>query len=164
MELDLDRSVPWGFFDGASQNNLCGGRAILFLSDHHFCELMVMLGEGRNNFAELLSLKIILIFATEKGCRTLNFCGDSMNVINWIKGIQNFWNLRLETILTSIRAVIETYTSFNCQHVYRENNRQADKASKAGLQLEVGRWNISESLDGIVHEYYHHPFIKGVDL
>ena len=60
--------------------------------------------------------------------------------------------------------MIETYASFNCQHVYRENNWQADKASKAGLQLKVGRWKIVESLDGIVHEYYHRPFIEGVEL
>ena len=68
MDLDLDRSVSCRLFDGASRNNVCGGGEILFLSEHHFFELMVRLGEGRNNFAELLSLKIILIFATEKGC------------------------------------------------------------------------------------------------
>ena len=123
---------------------------------------MVGMGDGRNNFAELLSLKILLIFEVEKGCRTLNVYGDSMNVINWIKGIQTCQNIRLETILFSIGDVIETYATFNCQHVYKENSRLADKASKAGLLLEVGRWNIRESLDGFVHEYYHRPIIEGV--
>ena len=51
MELELDHSVPWGFFYGASQNNICGGGVILFLSEHHFFELMVGLGDGSNNFA-----------------------------------------------------------------------------------------------------------------
>ena len=122
---------------------------------------MVGLGGGSNNFAELLSLKILLIFATKKGCRTLNVYGDSMNVIKWIKGIHTCQNIRLETILFSIKVVIETYTTFNCQHVYRENNRLADRASKAGLQMEVGRWKIRESIDGLVHEYFHRPFIEG---
>ena len=47
----------------------------------------VGLREGSNNLAELLSLKILLMFAVEKGCRKINFYGDSMNVINWINGI-----------------------------------------------------------------------------
>ena len=101
--------MPWGFFDGASQNNLCGGGAILFFSEHHFFELMVGLGEGSKNSAELPSLKILLMFAAEKGCRNLNIFGDSMNVINWIKGIQHCQNIRLENILSSFRAIIDTY-------------------------------------------------------
>ena len=125
---------------------------------------MVGLGDGSNNFAELLSLKILLIFAAEKGCITLNVYGDLMNVINWIKGIQTCRNIRLETILFSIRDVIETYNTFNCQHVYGENKRLADRVAKAGLQMEVGSWKIRESLDGFVHEYYHRCFTKGDDL
>ena len=125
---------------------------------------MVGLGYGSNNIAELLSLKILLIFVAKKGCRTLNVYGDSMNVINWIKGTQTCQNIRLETILFSIRVVIESYTIFNCQHVYRENNRFADRASKAGLQMEVGRWQIRESIDGLIHEYFHWPFVEGVDI
>lgn len=139
LAVEIDRMVLWGFFDGASQNNLCGGGAFLFLSGLHFFELMVGLGEESNNSVELLSLKILLMFAAEKGCRTLNVFGDSMNVINCIKGIQHWRNIRLENILSSIRVVIDTYVSFNCQHVYRENNQQAEKASKEVLQLEVGR-------------------------
>ena len=87
-----------------------------------------------------------------------------MDVINWIKGVQTCQNIRLETILFSIMAVIETYTTFNCQHVYRESNKLEDRASKEGLQVEVGRWNIRESLDGLVQDYYHRPFMEGAGL
>ena len=52
--------------------------------------MMVGLGKGSNNLAELLRLKLLLIFAVEKGCRSLNICGYLMNVINWIKVIQLF--------------------------------------------------------------------------
>ena len=112
-----------GFFYGASINNICVAGAILFLLDQHFFELMVGLGEGSNNHAELLSLKLLLIFAAEKGCRSLNICGDLMNVINWIEDIQIFQNIILDNIISSIRAVLDTYVSFSCQHVYMENNR-----------------------------------------
>ena len=67
MEIEIDRSMPWGFFDGEAQNNLCGGGAILFLSENHSFELMVGLGEGSNNYVELMSLKLLLILQQRKG-------------------------------------------------------------------------------------------------
>ena len=85
-----------------------------------------------------------------------------MNVINWTKGIQLCTNIRLSNILASIKEVLDTYVSFSCRHVYRENNRKVDKASKEGLQLALGQWNIREPKEDTVHEYYHRPFIEGV--
>ena len=85
--MDIDRRNPWGFFDGAMQQNVCGGGALLFLSESHWFEIFVGLGEGTNNYSKLLSFKILLMFTVEKGCRKINFYGDSLNVINWIKGI-----------------------------------------------------------------------------
>ena len=43
------------------------------------------LGVGMNKVAEIMSLKLLLIFATEKGIKRLTVLGDSMNVINWTK-------------------------------------------------------------------------------
>ena len=128
LEVEVDRRVPWGYFDGAAQNNVCGGRAILHVSDNHFFELIVGLGEGSNNFAEIMSLKILLVFAAEKGCRAINFMGDSMNVINWIKGIQQCRILILDNVLRSTREILNTFENFSCQHIYRENNIEADVA------------------------------------
>ena len=67
LALDIDRSTPWGFFDGASQNNLCGGCGILNLDDYHSFELIIGMGEGSNNHTELLSLHILLIFCSREG-------------------------------------------------------------------------------------------------
>ena len=82
LEVVIDNSVPRAFFDGAAQENIYGGGAMLFLMEGHFYKIMMVLGEGSNNYAELFSLKLLLIFASEKGCRSLNVFGDSMNVIN----------------------------------------------------------------------------------
>ena len=148
------------FFMGL-QKTIFVGEGKYFFSHQHFFEMMVGLGKGSNNLAELLRLKIILIFAVQKGCRSLNICGDLMNVINWIEGIQIFQNIRLDNIISSMRAVLDTYVSFSCQHVYMENNRQVHKASKEGLQLDLGQWKIKEFIDDSIHEYYHRPFIEG---
>ena len=31
LEVEIDRSNPWGFFDGEAQDNLCGGGDILLM-------------------------------------------------------------------------------------------------------------------------------------
>jgi len=159
LEVDIDRTVPWGFFDGAAQNNRCGGGAILYLSDSHFFVLSAGLGEGSNNFAELMSLKLLLIFAIEKGCKKLNVFGDSKNVINWISLTQECRNRRLDSLLYSIRTVLQNLETFSCRHVYRENNLVADLASKEGLNMVLGRWKITETRDGSTQDFYHRPFI-----
>ena len=118
------------------------------------------LGNGSNNYVEILSLKLLLIFAIEKGCQTLNVFGDSMNVVNWTMGTQMCKNLRLSNILASISDIIGSFDSFSCRHVYREFNREANKASKEGLRLTLGQWKVSELVYGAAHEYYHRPFIE----
>ena len=110
------------FFDGASQNNLCGGGAILNLDENQSFELITGLGVGSNNRAELLSLQILLIFAAEKGCRTIRIFGDSLNVINWVKKIQTCSDLLLCNILLSIWEVMTSFDMISFTHVYRENN------------------------------------------
>ena len=112
LELELDKTHPWGFFDGAAQNELCGGGALLYLSDSHYFSLTMGLGEGSNNYAELMSLKLLLIFAIEKGINRLIVFGDSMNVINWTKQIQECRNIRLANILSSVQTVIQSFDIF----------------------------------------------------
>ena len=67
----------------------------------------------------------------------------------------------LENILISIAELIGSLDSFSCSHVYRENNREADMASKEGLLLMEGEWKIWEKLDDTEQPYYHRPFIEG---
>ena len=102
-----------------------------------------------------MSLKLLLIFALEKGCKKLNVFGDSMNVINWISLTQECRNRRLDTLLSSIRMVLQIFDTFSCRHVYRENNMVADVASKEGLRMVLGRRQITENRDGTTQDYYH---------
>ena len=44
----------------------------------------------------------------------------------------------------------------------RENNSEVDSALKEGIQLVAGVSKSKESLDGVVSQYYHRPFIEGV--
>lgn len=46
------------------------------------------------------------------------------------------------------------------RHIFRENNAEADAASKEGLTLGDGIWKIAESLNGNVQVFFHRPFIE----
>ena len=62
--------------------------------------------------------------------------------------------------LSSIKLLLQRFDSFSCRHVYRENNKEADKASKEGIRLVVGTWTMKESIDGRTLGFYHRPFIE----
>ena len=107
-----------------------------------------------------MSLKFLLMFAIEKGCTELNFLGDSLNVINWINQTQDCRHLRLSHIIYSIRQLLQRLDSFTCRHVYRENKKEADKASKDGLRLAEGYWTVKETHNGRLQAFYHKPYME----
>ena len=41
----------------------------------------------------------------------------------------------------------------------RENNKEADQASKEGLRMDFGTWKVREEREGQSFEFYHRPFI-----
>ena len=88
MEEVIDRTKPWGFFDGFASGNpkICGAGSILFLKDDHYITFKVGLGEGTNNFAKLYALKLLISLSLKKQVKHIQIFGDSMLVINWIFG------------------------------------------------------------------------------
>ena len=85
--------------------------------------------------------------------------GDSLNVINWINETQECRQLRLAHILFAITLLLQCFDSSSCRHVYREYNKEADKASKEGLRLAAGTWTVKEFIEGSTQDFYHRPFI-----
>jgi ribonuclease HI len=155
----IDSSSPWGFFDRASQQNICGGGGLLFLSVVHYFIMTFGFGPRTNNYAELMSLKLLIDFAIEKGCLSLKVYGDSLNVINWIKGTQRCLNTRLVALVEDITRLQTSFDTFVCQHVYRGNNKEADQWLKEGLNLAMGQWKIIEHHNEQGNEYLQRPFL-----
>jgi ribonuclease HI len=137
----IDFSRPWDFFDGASQENgdRCGGGGVLFLTPSHFFNLKWGLGQGSNNFAEILALKLLLTFASEKEISNLQIFGDSMLVINWLWKSQQCHNIILSPILDEVFTIANIFTNLSFQHVYRERNVKADSLSKEGSFMAHGQ-------------------------
>jgi hypothetical protein len=54
----INKDIPWGFLDGASQGNLvrCVVGLVLFSNDSHIFKLKLGAGNGTNRRDKLLSL------------------------------------------------------------------------------------------------------------
>jgi hypothetical protein len=107
-----------------------------------------------------MSLKLLIAFAIEKGCHSLNVFGDSLNVIKWIKGTQRCLNTRLVSLVEDIARLQTSFDTFVCQHVYRENNKEADQWSKEGIHLAMGQWKVIEYQNEQAYEYMHQSFLE----
>ena len=68
IEEIIDKTKPWGFFDGFASGDphTCGAGGIIFLKDDHYFTFKAWLGIGTNNLAELYALKLLLILALDK--------------------------------------------------------------------------------------------------
>jgi hypothetical protein len=109
-----------------------------------------------------MSYKLLIVFSIEKGCRRLKVYGDSLNVINWIKGTQRCLNIRLARLVEDIKQLQTNFDFIDCQHVYREKNKEADQRSKEGINLAMGQWKIIEQHNEQPIEYWHSPFLEQI--
>jgi ribonuclease HI len=116
------------------------------------------LGAGTNNYSKLIALKLLLLFAIEKGCRALQVFGDSLVIINWANGIHRCKISHLLPLHEDVLRIKSLFDNISFSHIYRERNQLADRLSKEAMQLAYGLWHVSEhTLDG-AQGYYHRPF------
>eukprot|EP01018_Ginkgo_biloba_P022058 Gb_03022 [translate_table: standard] len=83
----VNRDGAWAFFDGAAQGDpqICGAGGILYINDFHIIKYRAGLGEGINNYAEPMAIKLVLLLAGEKGVTRMQVFGDILNVIKWMR-------------------------------------------------------------------------------
>lgn len=120
------------------------------------------MGAGSNNYSEIIALKLLLLFAVEKECKTLQVFGDSLLIIHWVNRVQRCHISPLLPILEEVMRIIPVFDSISFSHIYRERNQLADRLSKEASQLEYGRWHINEQSAEGSFDYYHRPFHEGL--
>jgi ribonuclease HI len=158
----MDCQRPWDFFDGASQNRhqICGSGKIFHLSNRVSFKIKMGLGSGINNFAELISLKLLLLFCKEKNVTSLQVFGDSQVVVKWVQNQLQCHDILLLPILEEVQRLVVSFDIFEIHHVFRERNMVADQLSKEGMWFIQGQWMIVEENKGTFYEYYHRLFIE----
>lgn len=98
----INRDIPWAYFDRASDaQNRCDSRLVIHINDNKNLKASVGIGSCTNNFAELLSLKL-LCWLIQLGIVSVQIFGDSMSVINWFNKSQRCQNHVLIPIIEEI--------------------------------------------------------------
>ena len=158
----IDKSYPWGYFDGVAQGDpiVCGVGALLYLDDRHLFQIRWGLGEGTNNKVELLALYMLLIFTNENGVQRIQIFGDSMVIINWINQTQRCHNIHLNPILEEATQLKTTFNQISFTHIFREQNKEADKCSKEAARPLLLAWEIEEWGPNEAYGFYHRPFFE----
>ena len=83
-DFQVDKTTPWGLFDGPFQGQAMtiGILFSLHISESHYFLFKANMGRGTNNVGEFMALFYQLKIALEKGLSYLQVFGDSLLVIN----------------------------------------------------------------------------------
>lgn len=127
------------YFDGASKGNPgpsgCGG----ILIDHNGRRNQSItytnyLGNETNNYAEYMGLYYGMMKAIELKIDTLEVFGDSKLVISQCNGVYKVKSEKLKKIYDKIKELEKEFETITYMHVYRENNRIADKLANDAIK------------------------------
>lgn len=80
------------------------------------------LGLGIKNYVELMALKLLILYAREKGVNSLQIFGDSLNVVNWTRKLQRCLNIMIIPLIKEIDGILNSLDSFSIHHVNRKRN------------------------------------------
>jgi ribonuclease HI len=152
------------WFDGVAQENgiLSGAGGIIKISRNTIYRWTFNCGMGTNTRAELLGVWATLSLAHRLGIDQLHVLGDSKTVIDWLNFKRNLQVSSLMGWMDKIQDLITLFNIIRFDHIYREENVEADVLSKKALQVPEGRIHFSKWQDG--HEGPHYLCVSTCDL
>ena len=83
---EINKAIPWAFFNGASQGDpsLGGSGGVLYLSANQKIQAKYAPGHCSNNKVELAALHMILKVAINNNISQLQVFKDSKMVVDWV--------------------------------------------------------------------------------
>ena len=117
------------------------------------------LGPGTNNFVELQLLRLLLTFAWEKHCKSIQIFGDSLLVIYWLNNLSHCHSHTLSALLREVHRLRILFDSISVVHIYSSRNKVAGQLSKEATELTWGTWQITEQTGEHVYRFFHRPFM-----
>jgi len=126
-------------FDGASRGNpgKSGAGAVLYKNNKEIWSVSRNLGIQTNNYAECFAMALGIDKAFELGIKNLIVEGDSMLIINQLKGKWKIKNEDLKNIHLSIVEKIKQFDNITYNHIYRKYNSRADELANIGIIQEL---------------------------
>jgi len=125
-------------FDGASKGNPgeAGAGAVIYENDTEIWTTSRYLGKQTNNYAECFAMVLGIEEAYNRGIRNLLVEGDSMLIINQLKGKWQIKNKDLKMLHLSIDLILKSFNSIIYNHIYRNFNSRADELANLSFQKE----------------------------
>lgn len=121
--------------DGASRGNPgpAGVGAILTDEEGFYQEHLEYIGEATNNVAEYRALLLALRKARLLHPRAVRIFSDSELLVKQLRGEYRVRNPRLLQLYRKARAFLSSFSSFQIEHVKREQNWRADELANLAI-------------------------------
>ena len=101
-------------------------------------KLKKYIGRMTNNVAEYYGLIAALDYAQSHGVRALHIESDSELMVKQMRGLYKVKSADLQPLFERARKMSEGFESFRIEHVYREQNREADALANEALDETSG--------------------------
>jgi ribonuclease HI len=102
-------------------------------------KLKKYIGRSTNNVAEYYGLIAALDYAQQHGIRALQVQSDSELLVRQMRGQYKVKSPELRPLYERARKMAQTFDSFKIEHVYREQNAEADALANEALDETSGR-------------------------
>jgi ribonuclease HI len=127
--------------DGGSRGNpgpAAYGVVIVDPKGHVTAKLKKYIGRTTNNVAEYYALIAALDYAGAHGIRDLKIESDSELLVNQMRGRYKVKSAELKPLFERARKTAQGLETFRIEHVYREQNRDADTLVNEALDETSG--------------------------
>lgn len=124
------------YFDGGARGNPGpAGYGVYIVDDlgNVLAELSGALGIATNNVAEYHGLITALQWAVDRDLKQVAIKGDSLLLIEQMRGNYKVKNEGLKPLYLRARMLVMQIGDVTFEHVRREQNKEADRLSNAGM-------------------------------
>jgi len=138
-ERSSAKAVPTAHIDGGARGNpgpAAYGVVVRSAEGQLLAELSKYLGAQTNNYAEYSGLLAAL--GQQQGLTALKVFSDSELLVKQIKGQYKVSSPGLRPLFDQAKKMIGHFQYFSIQHVFREQNRDADRLVNKVLDQQRG--------------------------
>src|SRR5215469_8340192 len=128
--------------DGASRGNpgpAAYGVVIRDARGETVAKLKKYIGRFTNNVAEYYGLIAALDYAQSQGIRAIRVESDSELLVKQMRGLYKVKSTDLQPLFERAEKMAKAFDSFRIDHVYREQNREADGLANEALDETEGK-------------------------
>ena len=128
--------------DGGSRGNpgpAAYGAVIRDARGEVVAKLKKYIGRSTNNVAEYYGLIAAMDYAQSKSIRTLRIESDSELLVKQMRGLYKVKSADLQPLFERAKKMSQGFESFKIEHVYREQNREADALVNESLDEAEGK-------------------------